>query len=85
MIPYMAGKLAPIETSSTRGLVKCVTGRGYFRAVPFQNRDKLFTSPPRPPIVERVGGRTARSETTLFLRQDPHALTVLAEAASDDL
>ena len=26
-----------------------------------------------------------RSETTLFLRQDPHALTVLAEAASDDL
>ena len=24
-------------------------------------------------------------ETTLFLRQDPHALTVLAEAASDDL
>ena len=26
-----------------------------------------------------------RSETTLFLRQDPHALTVLTEAASDDL
>ena len=26
-----------------------------------------------------------RSETTLFLRQDPHVLTVLAEAASDDL
>ena len=26
-----------------------------------------------------------RSETTLFLLQDPHALTVLAEAASDDL
>ena len=26
-----------------------------------------------------------RSETTLFLRQDPHALTVLAESASDDL
>ena len=32
-----------------------------------------------------IGGRTVRSETTLFLRQDPHALTVLAEAASDDL
>ena len=32
-----------------------------------------------------VGGRTVRSETTLFLRQDPHALTVLAEAASDNL
>ena len=26
-----------------------------------------------------------RSESTPFLRQDPHALTVLAEAASDDL
>ena len=32
-----------------------------------------------------IGGRTVRSETTLFLRQDPHALTVLAEPASDDL
>ena len=32
-----------------------------------------------------IDGRTVRSETTLFLRQDPHALTVLAEAASDDL
>ena len=29
--------------------------------------------------------RTVRSETTLFLRQDPHALAVLAEAAIDDL
>ena len=32
-----------------------------------------------------IGGRTFRSETTLFLPQDPHAFTVLAEAASDDL
>ena len=32
-----------------------------------------------------VGGRTVRSETTLFLRQDPHALTILAEVARDDL
>ena len=32
-----------------------------------------------------IDGRTVPSETTLFLRQDPHALTVLAEAASDDL
>ena len=31
-----------------------------------------------------IGGRTVRSETTLFLRQDPHVLAVLAEAASDD-
>ena len=32
-----------------------------------------------------IGSRTVRSETTLFLRQDPHALTVLAKVASDDL
>ena len=30
-------------------------------------------------------GRTVRSETTLFLRQDPNALAVLTEAANDDL
>ena len=29
-----------------------------------------------------IGDRTVRSETTLFLRQDPHALAELAEAAS---
>ena len=36
---------------------------------------------------QHIGGRTVRSETTLFLRQDPNTLTVtvLAEAASDDL
>ena len=35
----------------------------------------------------QIGGRTLRSETTLllFLRQDPHALAVLADAANDDL
>ena len=32
-----------------------------------------------------IGGRTVWSETTLFLRQDPHVLTVLAKAATDDL
>ena len=33
-----------------------------------------------------IGGRTVRSETTMFLRQDPHALAVLiTEAVSDDL
>ena len=31
-----------------------------------------------------IDGRTVRSETTLFLRQDPHTLAVLAEASSDD-
>ena len=33
----------------------------------------------------RIGGRTVRSETTLFPRQDSHAPAVLAEATSDDL
>ena len=33
MIPYMVGKLAPNSSHFTRGLVKCVPGRGYFRAV----------------------------------------------------
>ena len=37
----------------TKGLVKYVPGRGYFRAVSSQNGDKLVTSPP-PPIVGRV-------------------------------
>ena len=32
-----------------------------------------------------IGGRTVWSKTTLFLRQNPHALTVLAEPESDDL
>ena len=54
MILYMGGKLAPNSPHFTRGLVKYVPGRGYFRAVPSQNEDKLATSP-TPPIVERLG------------------------------
>ena len=46
MIPYMVGKLAPNSTHSTRGLVKYVPARGYFRAVPSQNGDKFVISPP---------------------------------------
>ena len=45
MIPYMVGKLAPNSSHLTRGLVKYVPGRGYFRAVPSQNGDKYVTSP----------------------------------------
>ena len=51
MIPYMIGKLASNPILSTRGLVKYVSDRGYFRAVPSQNGDKFLKSPP-PPIVE---------------------------------
>ena len=53
MTPYMVGKLAPSSTHFTKGLVKYVPGRGYFRAVPSQNGDKFVTIPP-PPIVERL-------------------------------
>ena len=50
----MVGKLVPNSSHLTRRLVKYVPGRGYFRAVSSQNGDKLVTSPPPPPIVERV-------------------------------
>ena len=53
MIPYMVGKLSPNPLHLTRGLVKYVPGRGYFRAISSQNGDKYVTSPP-PPIVELV-------------------------------
>ena len=46
MIPYMVGKLAPNLSHLTRGLVKYVPGRGYFRAVSLQNGDTFVTSPP---------------------------------------
>ena len=48
MIPYMVGKLAPNSSHLTRGLVKSVPGRGYFRTVLSQNGDKYVTSPPPP-------------------------------------
>ena len=57
MIPYMVGKLAPISSHLTRGLVKYVPGRGYFRAVSSHNGVKFVTSPP-PSNVERVGTTT---------------------------
>ena len=52
MIPYVVGNLPPNSSRLTRGLVKYVPGRGYFRAVPSQNGDNFVTSPP-PPNVER--------------------------------
>ena len=53
MIFYMVGKLALNSTQFTSGLVKYVPGRGYFRAVPFQNGDEFATSLTSP-IVERL-------------------------------
>ena len=46
MIPYMVGKLAPNSPHCTRGLVRSVPGRDYFRVVPSQNGDKFVTSSP---------------------------------------
>ena len=46
MILYIVGKLAPGSSHLTRGLVKYVLGRGYFRAFPSQNGDKYVTSSP---------------------------------------
>ena len=56
MIPYMVGKLAPNSSHLTRGLIKDVPGRGYFRAVSSLNGDKYVTPPPPPP-----NRRTGRS------------------------
>ena len=46
MIPYIVGKLAPNTSHLTKGLVKYVLGRDYFRAVPSQNGEKFVKSPP---------------------------------------
>ena len=60
MIPYMVGKLAPNSTHSTRGLVKHVPGRGYFRAVSSQNGDKLLHPRPPPQSLNRSTAEIAR-------------------------
>ena len=48
MILYMVGKLAPNSSHLTRGLVKYVSSRGYFRTVSSQNGDKIITAPAPP-------------------------------------
>ena len=61
MILYRVRKLAPNSSHLTRGLVKSVTGRGYFRAVPYQNGDKYVTSPPPQPLNLSLGKANASS------------------------
>ena len=58
MIPYLIGKLAPNSLHFTRGLVKHVPGRGYFRAVSSQNGDKFVTSLPPPQSLNGSLGRS---------------------------
>ena len=48
MIPYVVGKLAPNSSHFTRGSVKYVSGRGYFRTVSSQKGDKIVTAPAPP-------------------------------------
>ena len=59
--PLHGRQAAPNLSHLTRGLLKYVPGRGYFRAVPSQNGDKYVTSPPRPPIVELVSSSSPLS------------------------
>ena len=63
MNPNMVGKLAPNSSHLTRELIKYVTGRGYFRAVSYQNGDKMVTSPPST-IVELVRCGEIRARST---------------------
>ena len=47
-MPYMVDKLAPNSSHLTRGLVKHIADRGYFRVISSQSGDKFVTSPPLP-------------------------------------
>ena len=68
IIPYMAGKLAPNSSYLTRGLVKYVPGRAFFRAVPSQKGTNFLH--PRPPPQSLNG-----SEGIRFVPLSaPHAL-----------
>ena len=53
MIPYMVGKLSLNPTHFTRGVVKYVPGRSYFRDVLSRNGDKFVTFPPPPQSLSR--------------------------------
>ena len=70
------------EEGSINGVVRFgKVDKSYIRRNSFLPRQLLYPTNHK----SHIGGRTVRPETTLLLRQDPHALTVLAEAASDDL
>ena len=57
------------------------TGKTHIHRNPFLARQLLLPTNHK----HHIGGRAVWSETTLLPRQDPHALAVLAEAASGDL
>ena len=70
-----------VRSTESYALVRSIqhtySGIGFFRA---SSCNRRITN-----IKYHIGGRTARSETILFFRQDPHALAILAKTASDDL
>ena len=79
--PAKTGEYCP-EEGSINGVVRFgKVGKAYIECNSFLPRQLLQPTNHK----HHIGGRTVRSETTLFLRQDLHAFTVLAEAASDDL
>ena len=59
-------------------------GRSYFRAVSSQNGDKFVTSPPPPPIVERVIHLLSAVRALIFLarRVQPFLSLVDSEVKS---
>ena len=63
-MPYVVGELAPNSSHLAGVLVKYVPGRGFFRAVSSQNRDKFVTSPPPP---QSLNGSLASINCSLFL------------------
>ena len=75
------GEYCPEEGSINGGVRFGKVNKAYIERDSFLPRQLLQSTNHK----HHIGGKTVRSETTLFLRQGPHALTVLAEAASDDL
>ena len=71
MFPDMVGKLTPYSIYFTRGLVKYVPGRGYFRAVPSQNGDRGVTSPPPPQSLNDSAVRLSACPVQTQRRPEP--------------
>ena len=89
MTIYKVGTLALNSTHFTRGLVKYVSGRDYFRAVPSQNGDKFATSPTPQSLndsaVTRSGSRrTGLSGAFALLEADEHMICSLATEPEAD-
>ena len=76
-----SGEYCPEEGSINEVVRFGKFDKAYIERNPFLPRQLLLPTDQK----DHIGGRTVWSETTLFLRQDPHVLTVLAIAATKDL